>query len=63
MVPAWRSVQNDLMQDVSCGFWEEDHKVNDAMLRPTVADEAKHTEPQHYQCNKAPLLVLFSHYL
>ena len=33
MVRAWRGVEDDLMQDITCGFWEEDHKVNDAMLR------------------------------
>ena len=33
MVRAWRGLEDDLMQDITCGFWEEDHKVNDAMLR------------------------------
>ena len=33
MVRAWRGMANDLMQDITCGFWEEDQKVNDAMLR------------------------------
>ena len=33
MVRAWRSVEDDLLQDVTCGFWGEADKVNDAMLR------------------------------
>ena len=28
MVRAWRGVEDELMQDITCGFWEEDHKVN-----------------------------------
>ena len=33
MVRVWRGVEDDLRQYITCGFWEEDHKVNDAMLR------------------------------
>ena len=33
MVRAWRKVEDEIVQDISCGFWEEEHKVNDATLR------------------------------
>ena len=32
-VQAWRKVEEFVMKDVSYGFWEDQHRVNDAMLR------------------------------